>query len=79
MPGVAKSQTQLSDFTSTFSGSHSKESTSNVGDLGSIPGLGRSPREGNDYPSPVFLPGESPWTKEPGGLQSMGSQRVGYD
>ena len=27
-----------------------KESTSNVGDLGSIPGLGRSPGEGNDYP-----------------------------
>ena len=25
---------------------------------------------------PVFLPGESPWTEEPGGLQSMGSQRV---
>ena len=48
--GVAKSQTQLSDFTSTFSGSHSKESTSNVGDLGSIPGLGRSPREGNGNP-----------------------------
>ena len=23
---------------------------------------------------PVFLPGESPWTEEPGGLQSMGSQ-----
>ena len=21
---------------------------------------------------PVFLPGESPWTEEPGGLQSMG-------
>ena len=77
--GVAKSQIGLSDFTFTFSGSHSKESTSNVGDLGSIPGLGRSPRERNDYPSPVFLPGESPWTEEPGGLQSMGSQRVGYD
>ena len=29
--------------------------------------------------TPVFLPGESPWTKEPGGLQSMGSQRVGHD
>ena len=28
-------------------------------------------------PTPVFLPGESPWTEEPGGLQSMGSQRVG--
>ena len=23
----------------------------------------------------VFLPGESPWTEEPGGLQSMGLQR----
>ena len=32
------------------------------------------------WPStPVFLPGESPWTEEPGGLQSMGSQRVGQD
>ena len=29
--------------------------------------------------TPVFLPGESPWTEEPGGLQSMGSQRVGHD
>ena len=27
----------------------------------------------------VLLPGESPWTEEPGGLQSMGSQRVGHD
>ena len=27
-----------------------KESACNVGDLGSIPGLGRSPREGNSYP-----------------------------
>ena len=23
-------------------------------------------------PTPVFLPGESPWKEEPGGLQSMG-------
>ena len=30
-------------------------------------------------PTPVFLPGESPRTKEPGGLQSMGLQRVGHD
>ena len=28
---------------------------------------------------PVFLPGESLWTKEPGGLQSMGSQTGGLD
>jgi len=27
-----------------------KESTCHAGDLGSIPGLGRSPGEGNDYP-----------------------------
>ena len=41
-----------------------KESTCNAGDLGSIPGLGRSPGEG--IPTPVFWPGEfhglySPW------------------
>ena len=30
-------------------------------------------------PTPVFLPGESPWTEESGGLQSMGSQRVGHN
>jgi len=31
-------------------GSEGKESAFNVGDLGSIPGLGRSPREGNGHP-----------------------------
>ena len=30
-------------------------------------------------PTPVFLPGESPWAGETSGLQPMGSQRVGYD
>ena len=30
-------------------------------------------------PTPEFLPRESPWTEEPGGLQSMGSQTVGQD
>ena len=60
-------------------GSEGKESASNVGDLGSIPGLERSPGEGHGNPTPGFLPGESPWTGEPGGLQSMGSQRVGHE
>ena len=143
-------------------GSEGKESTCNVGDLGSIPELGRSPGEGIGYPlqysglensmdcivcgiakswtrlrtftslqhsqgvqtiifsfllfrraslvsqlvkrillqcrrpgfdscvgkipwrrawqpTPVFLPGESPWTEVPGGLQSLGSQRVGQN
>ena len=31
-------------------GSDDKESTCNVGDLGSIPGLGRFPGEGKAYP-----------------------------
>ena len=29
-------------------------------------------------PTPVLLPGESPRTEQPGGLQSMGLQRVRY-
>ena len=35
--------------------------------------------EGTWQPTPVFLPRESPWTEEPGGLQSMGLQRVGHE
>ena len=31
-------------------GSNGKESACNAGDLGSIPGLGRAPGEGNGYP-----------------------------
>ena len=27
----------------------------------------------------VFLPRESPWTEEPGGLQSIGLQRIGHN
>ena len=30
-------------------------------------------------PTPVFLPGEIPWTEEPGRLQSMRLQRVGHN
>ena len=35
-----------------------KNPPANAGDAGSIPGLGRSPGEGNG-PAPVFLPGKS--------------------
>ena len=38
-----------------------KESACKVGDLGSIPGLGRSPGEGKGYPSSV-LAWRIPWT-----------------
>ena len=48
-------------------GSDSKESASNVGEWGSIPGFGQSPEERS-------LSWRIPWTEEPGGLQSMGSQ-----
>jgi len=41
-----------------------------VGNLGSIPELGRSPEEGMAT-TPVFLPGETPWTEEPGGLLGL--------
>ena len=37
-----------------------KESTCNVGDLGSIPGLGRSPGEGTSYPL-QYYDLSSPW------------------
>ena len=37
-------------FTGCNCGSPGKESTLNAGDLGWIPGLGRSPREGKGYP-----------------------------
>ena len=39
-------------------------------DVGSIPGLERSPEEENDNPLQYSIP----WIKEPGGVQSMGSQ-----
>ena len=48
--GVAKSRTRLSDFNFDFDSSVGKESTCNVGDLGSVPGLGGSPGEGKGYP-----------------------------
>ena len=37
-------------FNFNSGGSPGKESAHNVGDLGSIPGVGRSPGEGNSYP-----------------------------
>ena len=45
-------------------GSAGKESACNAGDLGSIPGLGRSPREGRSYPaqySGLENSMDSPW------------------
>ena len=57
-----------------------KESACDVGaagDMGSIPGLGRSPGGGHD--NPLRYPGlENPRAEKPGGLPSTGSHRVGH-
>ena len=61
-------------------GADGKESTCNAGDLGLISGLvGKIPWRRAWQPTPVFFPGDSPWTEEPGGLQSMGLQRVRHN
>ena len=51
--------------------SDGKESACNVGDPSSIPGSGRSPREGNGYLLRI-LAWKIPWTKKAGGPQSRG-------
>ena len=53
-------------------------SAGDIRDPGSIPGWGRSPGGGNGNPHSV-LAWRIPWTEEPGGLQSMGPQRVGHN
>ena len=65
---------QLSDFPG---GSDGKATVYNVGDPGSISGLGRSPGEGNGNPLQYSCL-ENPM-ENPGRLQSMESQRVGHD
>ena len=47
-------------------------------DTGLIPGRSRCPEIGNDNLLKYSCL-ENPWTEEPGGLQSMGPQRVGHD
>ena len=55
-------------------GSGGEESTYNVGaagDVGSIPGSGRSLGGGHSNPLSWILACTIPWTEEPGGLQSQ--------
>ena len=47
-----------------------------IRDMGSIPGLRRPPGGGHGNPPQYSCLGNP---KEPGGLQSMGSHRVGHD
>ena len=50
-----------------------------MGEPGFDPWVGKIPWRRKWQPTPVFLPGESPWTEEPGRLQSMGWQRLRHD
>ena len=53
-------------------------STGSAGDPGWIPGLGRSPGEGNgNLLQYSYL--ENPMDEEPGGLKSTGTQSGGHD
>ena len=53
-----------------------------IGDVGSIPGLGRPPggRNGNPLQYSCHIThGKIPWTEEPSGLQPIALQKVGHD
>ena len=49
-----------------------------IRDAGFVLGSGRSPGEGDATHSSILV-WRIPWTEEPDGLQSIGSQRVGHD
>ena len=51
-------------------GSEVKASACNAGNLGLIPGSGRSPGEGNGNPFEYSCL-ENPWMEEPGGLHTV--------
>ena len=53
-------------------------STGDIRDAGSIPGSGGSLEKEMATHSSI-LAWRIPWTEEPGGLHSRGSQRVGHD
>ena len=54
-------------------------SAGDAGDMGSIPGSGRSSPEKEMATHSSILAWKIPWTEEPGGLQSMGSHRVEHN
>ena len=57
-------------------GSVVKNPPTSAGDMGSIPGLGRSLEKKMATHSSI-LAWKTPWTEKPGRLQSMGSKKVG--
>ena len=65
----------------TPGGTSGKEPAANAGDLrdvGLIPGSGRSLGGGHGNPLQYSCL-ENPWSEEPGGLQSIGPQKLKHD
>ena len=62
---------ELSSFLGVASGKSLTANARNLRNAGSIPGLGRSPGEGNGNPIP--------WTEESGRSQSIASHRVAHN
>ena len=63
-------------FPDGSAGEESSYNAGDIGDTGSIPGQ-EDPLEKNMETHASILAWEIPWTEAPGGVQSMGSQRVG--
>ena len=88
---IAFSELAIFQYKIGFPGDSDGKESCNAGDLGLIPVLGRSLREGIGYPlqysclEKAMAPHSSTlawqiaWTEEPGRLQSMESLRVGHD
>ena len=81
--GVAQSQTRLKRLSSSkymcrlpWWLRDKKNPSTNAGDMGLIPGSGRSPRVGNGNLFQYSFLGKK---EEPGGLQSMVAQRVRHN
>jgi len=70
-PGGASGKTKTKTKTKT----NLSANAGGIREAGSIPGSGRSPGGGNESHSSI-LAWRIPWTEEPGGLQSIRSQRV---
>ena len=66
-----------------LSGSDDKETACNAGDLGSVPGSGRSLREGNGYPLHnthfSIVPGEFHGQRSLAGYSPWGLEAVGHN
>ena len=77
MPNVTAEELKFSlvDYLQGFPGGSAVNNLpADAGDVGSIPGSGRFPGEGNGNPLQYSCL-ENPWIEESGGLQSMGLRK----